>query len=308
MLHGCRTPDGISGRTVSVISALILAVAVTSGPLAAQPADGPRAKKILSIGGDITEILYALGAGHRIAAVDSTSQFPSQALLTKKNVGYMRALSTEGVISVGADLILASDRAGPNEVVKVLRAATRYVEIPEGTSAEGVPAKIVAVADAVGESAAGAQLAERVRSELAALSVERSGITKPLRALFVLSVQSGRATIGGTDTSAGAILGLAGLVNTANDVSGFKPVGDEAIHAMRPDVIVIMKRSSGSGHEAAEVLAMTGLAQSPAGRNKRLIEMDGLYLLGFGPRVASAARDLMRAAYSESSDLLGAER
>ena len=69
--------------------------------------------RILSIGGDVTEILYALGAGARIVGVDTTSQFPAEALQKKQSVGYMRALSSEGVISVGASVILASQGAGP---------------------------------------------------------------------------------------------------------------------------------------------------------------------------------------------------
>jgi iron complex transport system substrate-binding protein len=101
--------------------------------------------------------------------------------------------------------------------------------------------------------------------------------------------------VGGSDTSADAILRLAGLVNSASELKGFKPVGDEALLAMAPEFVVIM-RSSGN-HETATVPSVAGLAASPAGRNNRFLSMDGLYLLGFGPRVASAARDLMREAY-----------
>ena len=103
--------------------------------------------KILSIGGDITEILYALGLGSRIVAVDSTSQFPADALKQKGNVGYMRALSTEGVLSVGASLIIASERSGPTEVVKALKqTAIPYVEVHDGLSPEGVIEKVRFVA------------------------------------------------------------------------------------------------------------------------------------------------------------------
>ena len=70
------------------------------------------ASRILTIGGDVTEIVYALGAQARLVGVDSTSQFPAEALRDKKSVGYMRALSSEGVISVNATLVLASDARG----------------------------------------------------------------------------------------------------------------------------------------------------------------------------------------------------
>lgn len=256
--------------------------------------------RIVSIGGDVTEILYALGLEKRIVAVDSTSQFPPRALKDKKNVGYMRALSSEGVLSVGATVAIASEQAGPAEVVKALRSAMPYVEIPQGLSADGVPAKIKAVAAAVGLRREGDVLADKVSAELAELAAERAKLQRPLRALFVLSVQSGRVIVGGSGTSADTILQLAGLRNAASGLSGFKPVSDEALLAMQPDLLVAMK-AGGSDHNVEQALRLPGLANSPAARDSRLIVMDGLLLLGLGPRTASAARDLMHAAYTPPS-------
>ena len=72
------------------------------------------------------------------SAVDTTSQFPAQALKEKKSVGYMRALSSEGVISVGASMVLASERSGPPEVVKTLKATSvPYVESAVGGGWQG---------------------------------------------------------------------------------------------------------------------------------------------------------------------------
>ena len=100
------------------------------------------ASRILSVGGDVTEIVYALGAGGRVVAVDATSQFPESALKEKKNVGYMRALSTEGCLSVDPTLILSSERSGPPEVVKSLKATSvPYVEVPDQHSLQGILAK-----------------------------------------------------------------------------------------------------------------------------------------------------------------------
>ena len=99
--------------------------------------------RIVAIGGDVTEILYALKAEGKIAAVDSTSQFPAQALKEKPNVGYMRALSAEGVLSANPTLIVASKDAGPPDVVAALKAsAVPYVEVPDNHTPEGVSAKI----------------------------------------------------------------------------------------------------------------------------------------------------------------------
>src|SRR5690606_18310102 len=98
---------------------------------------------ILSIGGDVTEILYALKADDRIVAIDSTSQFPGDALKQKQDVGYMRALSAEGVLSTNPTVIIAASDAGPPPVVDVLKASSiPYVQVPDDKSPEGVAAKI----------------------------------------------------------------------------------------------------------------------------------------------------------------------
>lgn len=253
--------------------------------------------RIVSIGGDVTEILYALKADGKVIAVDSTSQFPAEAMKTKQVIGYMRALSAEGVLSTNPTLIIASKDSGPAEVVNLLKSSSvPYVEVPDDKTAEGVAAKIRFVASVIGEKASGEALASEVEREYAALAEDRAKIAKPVRAIFVLSVANGRATIAGAGTGADAILKLAGAENSAGNVPGYKPLVDEAAMELAPDAIVTMKHGETS-MPSDNILSVKGLEMTPAGQNKRIVEMDGLYLLGFGPRSAAAARDLMVALY-----------
>jgi iron complex transport system substrate-binding protein len=205
------------------------------------------------------------------------------------------------VISVGATLVVASERAGPPEVVKTLKASSvPYIEVPDDYSAEGLVKKIRLIARAIGSAADGERVAETVTAGFAELARLRSKIGRPVRALFVLGVQNGRIMIGGRDTSAHAILELAGAHNVAAGVSGFRPVGDEAILELAPEVIVGMRRvSDAAAHDLSQLFAMKGVQATPAGAARRLIVMDGSYLLAFGPRAPDAARDLMRAVYPE---------
>ena len=292
-------------------TALVLAALATAMPVAQAradmtftSADGRKVvigdtSRILSIGGDVTEILYALNAQARIIAVDSTSQFPPAALKEKPNVGYLRALATEGVLSTNPTLIIAAKDAGPPPVVAALKASSiPYVEVPDDQTPEGVATKIRFVASLIGEQAAGDALAKEIERDFAELAKQRAKITKPVRGLFVLTVQNGRATVAGAHTSAAAIFKLAGAENAAADVEGFKPLADEAGVELAPDAIITMKHSSSSFRSDA-VLGVKGLQSSPAAKNNRIYEMDGLYLLGFGPRTAQAARDLMNLLYPD---------
>jgi iron complex transport system substrate-binding protein len=259
------------------------------------------ASRILSVGGDVTEIVYALGAGGRVVAVDATSQFPESALKEKKNVGYMRALSTEGCLSVDPTLILSSERSGPPEVVKSLKATSvPYVEVPDQHSLQGILAKVRLIAKAVGADAEADKVSAQVERDFAALAAATAKVKRPLRVLFVLGVQNGRIIVGGSNTSAHAILKLAGAENVAQQVNGFRPLPDEAIVELAPEVIVAMRRSSGNdAHDTDALLSLKSVQSTPAGAAKRLILMDGLYLLGFGPRAPAAARDLMGKLYPE---------
>lgn len=289
----------VATRLFIMASAALAAAVTPSFSHRATAADAAaETPRILSIGGDITEILYDLGQQDKIVAVDVTSQFPPGALKEKKSVGYMRALSAEGTLSVNPTLIIASDGAGPPEVVNALKSSgVRYVDIADKPSAEGVPAKIRHIGSVVGADDAAKALASKVESEFAALENDRKQIKTRKKALFILAIQNGRATVAGSGTSADSILQLAGVDNAAAGVNGFKPVSDEQLTEFAPDVVVMMRRGTTDDHNASQALSLPGLSQSPAAKTNSLVAMDGLYLLGFGPRAPSAARDLMNAIY-----------
>jgi iron complex transport system substrate-binding protein len=255
--------------------------------------------RILSVGGDVTEILYALKAGDKIIAVDSTSQFPAEALGSKPDVGYMRALSSEGVLSTNPTLIIAAKDAGPPPVVAVLQSSSiPYVQVPDDKTPEGVAAKIRFIASVIGADAEGEALAKDVERDFTLLAEQRSKISSPKRALFVLSVQNGRATVAGSGTSADAMLKLAGAVNAAGDAHGYKPLADEAGVELAPDAVVTMQHGR-AGPPSGAINTIKALQQSPALKRNQVIEMNALYLLGFGPRCARAARELMAALYPD---------
>ncbi|MEY9231097.1 ABC-type hemin transport system substrate-binding protein [Bradyrhizobium japonicum] len=103
--------------------------------------------RTVSIGGAITEILYALGLEGRLVGVDTTSLYPAAALHDKPNVGYMRQISAEGVLGLNPTLILAIQGSGPRETMDLLETAkVPLVLVPETFSEEGLIEKIKLVA------------------------------------------------------------------------------------------------------------------------------------------------------------------
>jgi iron complex transport system substrate-binding protein len=248
--------------------------------------------RIVSIGGAITEILYALGFEDRLAGVDSTSLYPSAALRDKPNVGYMRQLSAEGVLGLNPSLVMAMQGSGPKETIEILEAAkVPLVMVPETFSEQGLLDKIALVGRAMDAGPRAACLAKVVAGDLAQLRELRGKVAKPVRVMFVMSLLNGRAMAAGRNTAANEIILLAGAVNAIDGYDGYKPVNDEAIIAAKPDVVLSIARSKDSV-EAEAVFAHPAFALTPAASNRAFISMEGLYLLGFGPRTAAAARDL----------------
>lgn len=248
--------------------------------------------RTVSIGGAITEILYALGLEDRLVGVDSTSLYPAAALHDKPNVGYMRQISAEGVLGLNPTLILAIQGSGPRETMELLESAkVPLVLVPETFSEDGLLEKIKLVGHAMGVDARAECLSTAVSADLAQLRSLRAKVTKPVRVMFVMSLQNGRAMVAGHKTAADEIIRLAGAINAVDDYDGYKIIGDEAIVAARPEFVLSIERGKDS-LQADAVYTHPGFPLTPVAASKRFIAMDGLYLLGFGPRTAAAARDL----------------
>ena len=91
---------------------------------------------------------------------------------------------------------------------------------------------------------------------------------------------------------------ISGAANAITEFEGYKPVNDEAVIAAKPDVVLAMQRDS-HPLDARTVFAHPAFALTPAAKTQAFVAMNGLYLLGFGPRTPDAARDLIRAIYPD---------
>jgi iron complex transport system substrate-binding protein len=289
-----------------VCAALGLSLLAAGDLLAAgvltRPAIAQTPERIVAAGGVITEVLYALGLQDRLVGVDTTSQFPPEALKDKPNIGYVRALSAEGVLSLRPSLVIAIPGAGPPDALALLKeAGLSLARVPDDATPEGVVAKIEAIGAIAGAAEPARRLAAQAKAGFDEIATLRAALPTKRRVLFVLSLQNGRVMVGGRNSTADAIIALAGGVNVADAIEGYKPMSDEAILAAAPDVVLMMRNSSSHNTTTDELFAMPAFARTPAAGRRAHVVMDGLYLLGFGPRTPSAARDLMAAIHPETA-------
>lgn len=271
--------------------------------LAAAPAFANEVKpfadtsRLVAIGGSLTEIVYALGEESRLVARDSTALYP-EAALQLPDVGYMRQLSPEGVLSVNPSALLVLEGSGPPEALDVLsRASVEQVTVPEGFSADGILEKVRIVGAALGVPDKAAKLEAELDAQLKAAEAATAGIAEKQRVLFILSLEAGKVMASGTGTAADGVIHMAGAENAVTAYQGYKTLTDEALIEAAPDVILMMTREGGAITDD-ELFSQPGIALTPAGKNRKVIRIEGAYLLGFGPRTAAAVEEL-------ASDLYG---
>ncbi|TIP89256.1 MAG: hemin ABC transporter substrate-binding protein [Mesorhizobium sp.] len=251
--------------------------------------------KIAAIGGSITEIVFALGEEDRLVARDSTSRYP-EAALKLPDVGYMRQLSPEGVLSVNPSGILALHGSGPKQAVDVLKTSVPFIEVPERYDRQSILEKIHIVGKALGADGKADALAAEIDAKLKAAEKQTASIKDRKRVLFVLSMQGGKILASGSDTAADGIIKLSGGVNAVEGFSGYKQLSDEAVITARSDVILMMN-NAGLGVSDDELFANPSIRSTPAGAARKVVRMDGGYLLGFGPRTADVIHDLAASLY-----------
>ena len=275
---------------------VLVGAALLVAPARAQPADSTR---IVSLGGPVTEIAYALGAGAHLVGVDVSSVYP-EAAQALPDVGYYRRVPAEGVLSLSPTLVLAAADTGPPAVIDQLRSAGATVEqIPGEPSVEGAKAKIRAVAEALGRTERGAQLIQELEQDMAKARALRAQVEEAPHVLFIYARGAGTMNVAGAGTEAEAMIELAGGQNAITGFGGYKPMTAEAVAAAAPDVILMLDRGLESIGGVEGLVEQPGIGLTPAGENRRIVAMDDLLLLGFGPRLGKATLQLTRRLHLE---------
>ena len=259
--------------------------------------------RVTIAGGSLTEIVYLLEQENKLVAVDITSNFPEEAKQLP-SIGYVRALSAEGVLSLSPSLILGEDDTGPPTVMEQLSRVGIQIEIiPEENSTDGIIKKVKCVAEILGvdESTKDKTLAilNADAKELKLLT-EMNKKESP-KVMFILSMESGSPTVGGRDTSADGLIKMTGAVNVMDSFEGWKPVSTEAIIQAKPDFILISERGLNSFGSIEKLGQHPSLVFTPAAKNNNIIAMDGMAMLGFGPRTISSAKDIAQK-YNSSNE------
>ena len=257
----------------------------------AQPKGAPR---LITLGGSITEIVYALGAEAQLVGTDSTSFYPPAAAKTPK-VGYFRQLSAEGILSLRPDVIVGTDDIGPPAVIDQVRSAGVKVELVKVDHSWGeVQRKLQAVGRACGREASARELQARLDEQWRAVQAEVAAFkgARP-RVLFILA-HSQTPRVAGAGTAADAMIRFFGGINAMPDFEGYRALTAESLAQAAPDVILTTDQGLQEQGGADTFWRRPELALTPAYKSRALVTLDALELIGFGPRLPQSVRTLHR--------------
>lgn len=241
--------------------------------------------KIVSLNGAITETIAALGKGDNIVGRDVTSTFPKN--LKAKDLGHVRSLTIEPILEVSPNLILASNKdVNPDLNTKIKASKIKTQFINQSYSVAGAKKLIKDVANAIGAKNYNT-LQENISKDIAKLTP----IDKKPKVLFIYA-RGQMLMVAGTNTPMEALINIAGGENAITEFENFKPLTPESLIEINPDAILMFNSGLKSAGGIDAMLQVSGILQTQAGKNKRILTMDGGLISNFGPRIGKAALEL----------------
>ncbi|WP_371549941.1 ABC transporter substrate-binding protein [Streptomyces sp. NBC_00554] len=278
-------------------------------PVTVSSSDGKKvtvraADRIVPLSGSLSEIVFTLGLGDRVVARDITATFDQAEKLPV--VTRNHDVSAESVLSLKPDLVLAETTTGPDAAMEQIRdAGIPVLVVDPAQGLEDVGPRIQAVADALGVPADGKRLTQRSEDRIAAVRKEIPAREEHPRVAFLyLRGSASVYLIGGKGSGATSLLEAAGAVDAGAE-SGlekdFTAITTEALAQAAPDAILVMTKGLESVGGIDGLVKIPGVAQTPAGMERRVVSVEDGVLLNYGPRTDQVLRSIVKQLYGDGS-------
>ena len=254
--------------------------------------------RIVVLNGDMTEVVFALGLGDNVVAVDSSATYPSE-VTELPQIGYQRRLSAEGVLSMTPTLVLGNENAGPPEVLEQIRSTGVPVVILESvTTLDGAPRKIRGVAQTLGIPDKGEELAAQLESEIDEVEETAAKAKDRPTAVFLYMRGLDALFLIGQDHLSHELFEASGAVSgavAAGVAEGYIPLTAESLAAADPDCIVVLTAGLQSVGGRDGLMRLPGVGQTSAAQEGCILDFNDQYFGGGGPRMGQVLRDLLAA-------------
>ena len=259
--------------------------------------------RIVSLNGDITEIIFELGLGDNVVGVDVTTTYPPEAAALNDQgmtVGFAQQLTAEAVLRFEPTLVIGDQQVAPTEVIDQLRAAGVPVVILElQTTLDGVETKIDQVAEILGVVDEGVALADRVMGEIDTARQLASSDDSDPRVAFAYVRGPQVVFLFGAGMPTQAMIEGAGAIDAGagTGARGPAPLTPEALVAADPDVIVLPEAGLAALGGIEAFLQLPGVAETRAAQDDSFLVYDEAYFFNLGPRTGQALEQFVRDLY-----------
>lgn len=301
-----EAPSG-RGRTDDEGDAAASAVA-TGLPVTVESADGRTVTvedidRIVPLEGSISEIVFDLGLGDHVVGRDISATFPEAEDLPLATRAH--DVSAESVLALRPTLVLVDGDTGPAEAIDHIRnVGVPVVEIERPTSVDGIAPRIEQVARILGVSEAGVALAAETTDRLEAARTQVPDGEPPKVAFLYLRGQAGVYLLGGPGSGADSMIEAAGGLDAGTAMGldePFTPLTSEALVEAAPDVVLLTTTGLASVGGVDGLVEIPGVAQTPAGRDRRVATVEDGLLYSFGARTPDAIGLLVEQLHVEDS-------
>ena len=199
------------------------------------------ARKIITAGGTITEVVDALGYSDEIIATDITSTYPT-AMQDLPSIGYRNQIKAEGILALGPDLVLIEEGYLNPDVVTQLKAAQVNIEVfPKPTTVEGAKRLVTDIAAFFEEEEKGKEINAAIEADIADLTTYLESQESQPKAIFVMARGPETVFIAGDKTFASEMFKLANIEGTASGFDEFAPMTPESLVSMNPEYLVFFE-------------------------------------------------------------------
>ena len=283
LLSGCAQSPVASTYTISQED--VRSISLTSTPALT-------VSRVIVLANGVAEIIQSLNAQAIIVGRDISSTEDSLSGIPIVTSGHQ--VLPEKVIALKPDLVLIDASTGPKAAIDTIKAAgISVIETPESWSLKDLPIKVRAVGQAIGAQDQAEELVKQLNQSLNASAVKNS----PRVAFLYLRGTSSVYLIGGAGSGADSLLTAIGAIDVGAQTLDrpFNTLTAESLAALNPDVILVMSKGLESVGGIEGLLKLPGVAQSAAGKNSAVIDVDDSLLLSFGPRTPSLVDALAKA-------------
>jgi iron complex transport system substrate-binding protein len=261
---------------IEITSASAVSLSENSSELAAF-------SRIITLANGSAEIIDAMGFKKLIVGRDTASTDESLKDIPVVSTGHQ--IVAEKIIALQPELVIIDESVGPREAIAAVRKAGVRVElINEVWSVDDITKKVDAIAQLIGLPQTGAELSNAIKTTISQVSQKISG--SPRIAFLYLRGGSSIYLLGGKGSGADSMLSALGAVDVGAAISNvpFAPFTAESFAAEDPEILLVMSKGLESVGGVDGLVALPGVAQTTAGKNRAVIAIDDSLLLSFGPR------------------------